>query len=282
MKSGRWAIIGMGVFITTGVFAFTQFGRAADPDGGQAVANAASEFEAQSAEGFRWTGRLASGQVEVKGINGDIRVSRADGSEIELVAQAKGRKSDPSTVRVERIEHAGGITFCAVYPTPEGEDANVCAPGSGGRMNTHRNDVAVDFELRLPADLDFVGRTVNGEIEADNLGADVMAQTVNGDVEISTAGFAQAETVNGSIDVSMGASDFSRGAEFSTVNGSITLDVDDAVNANLDASWLNGGFESDLPFTLDGRLGKRSARGVLGDGGPELELKTVNGSIRIR
>ena len=62
----------------------------------------------------------------------------------------------------------------------------------------------------------------------------------------------------------------------------ITLDVDDGADATVNASWLNGGFESDLPFTLDGRIGKRSARGVLGDGGPELELQTVNGSIRIR
>ena len=53
-------------------------------------------------------------------------------------------------------------------------------------------------------------------------------------------------------------------------------------DADVHASWLNGGFESDLPFTLDGRIGKRSARGILGDGGPELELQTVNGSISIR
>ena len=63
---------------------------------------------------------------------------------------------------------------------------------------------------------------------------------------------------------------------------SITLDVADGVDANVMAQWLNGGFESEIPFTLDGRIGKRSARGVLGDGGPELSLETVNGSIRIR
>ena len=42
-----------------------------------------------------------------------------------------------------------------------------------------------------------------------------------------------------------------------------------------------GGFESDLPFTLEGRMSRRSARGALGDGGAQIELKTVNGSIRI-
>jgi hypothetical protein len=287
MKSVRWAIIAMGIFAATATYAVAQsgaFGKLMDAfgsEGASVVSNV--ESTAQSAQDFSWTGRLSAGEaLEIKGINGDITVSRASGSEIEVVAEARGRRADPSTVRIERVEHAGGLTFCAVYPTPEGDRENYCGPGSEGRMNTHDNDVVVDFEVRLPADIDFVGHTVNGEVFAEGLGADVTAETVNGSIEISTEGFARAETVNGDIDVRMGAAEFASGAEFSTVNGSITLDVDDGVNADVDASWLNGGFESELPFTLEGRIGKRSARGVLGDGGPELELNTVNGSIRIR
>lgn len=289
MKSVRWAIIGMGVFATTATFAVAQsgaFGRLIDAFGAEgdgSAANAGSRADGASAQDYRWSGRLADGQaVELKGINGDIRVVSAQGSEIELVAEARGRKSDPSTVRIERVEHDQGLTFCAVYPTPEGERPNRCEPGSDGRMNTRRNDVSVDFELRLPDAIDLVARTVNGDVFADDLGGDVVAMTVNGDIEVSTEGFAQAETVNGDIDVRMDDADFERGADFSTVNGSITLDVADAVDADVRASWLNGGFESDLPFTIDGRIGKRSARGTLGDGGAELRLETVNGSIRIR
>ncbi len=283
MKSVRWAIIGLGVFITTGAFAFAQSGLFSG-DGEAVSANLGVRGSAaQSAEDFRWSGRLAPGRtLEIKGINGDISVRGTEGARIEVVAEARGRRSDPSSVRIERVEHARGITFCAVYPTPEGKRANECAPGSEGRMNTERNDVTVDFEVLLPADLHLAARTVNGEVLAYDLGGDVRANTVNGDIEVSTDGFARAETVNGSIDVAMGASDFREGAEFSTVNGSITLDVDDEVDADVRASWLNGGFESDLPFTLEGRVGKRSARGVLGQGGAELVLQTVNGSIRIR
>ena len=289
MKSVRWAIIGMGVFAATATFAVAQSGaferlaRAIGSDEVSVAANQGGAGTGEAAQDFRWAGRLDAGEaIEIKGINGDISVTRASGSEIEVVAEARGRKSEASTVRIERVDHADGITFCAVYPTPEGERVNECAPGSAGRMNTRNNDVSVDFEIRLPANLDFIGRTVNGEVFADGLGGDVTAETVNGDIEVSTEGFARAETVNGDIDIEMGASDFSEGAGFSTVNGSITLDVADGVDADVDASWLNGGFESDLPFTLDGRIGKHSARGMLGDGGPTLELETVNGSIRIR
>lgn len=237
----------------------------------------------QSATDFRWSGRVPAGEsLEIKGVNGSIEVVRAEGDRVVVVTEARARRSDPGSVRVERVEHAGGMTFCAVYPTPEGRAENRCEPGAGGRMNTERNDVQVDFRIELPDGVSFVGRTVNGEVRAEDLRSDVSATTVNGDVEITTTGFARAETVNGSIDAVMGSADLRDGAAFSTVNGSITLDLPDDVDADLDASWLNGSFESDLPFLLQGRVSRRSARGVLGEGGPTLELETVNGSIRIR
>lgn len=238
----------------------------------------------EAAEDFRWTGRLASGdELEIKGINGDIIVEPARGNEVTVTAQARGRRSDPESVRIERVEHANGVTFCAVYPTPErAREENRCAPGSAGRMNTHNNDVEVTFTIQVPAGVSFIGNTVNGEIEAFDLENDLELMTVNGDVELSTTGFAEAETVNGSIDARMGEMDRIGGARFSTVNGSIDLDVPNGIDADVDASWLNGGFDSDIPLRINGRMSRKSAQGVFGDGGPDLELETVNGSIRIR
>ena len=66
------------------------------------------------------------------------------------------------------------------------------------------------------------------------------------------------------------------------MNGSISLDLPDDVNANVDARWVNGSLEADSPLELMiNRLSRRAAQGVLGEGGPELDLETVNGSIRI-
>lgn len=255
---------------------------------GMGVASAENQAEATSPAGrsavdYRWTGRMDAGaSLEIKGLNGSIDAVAARGDEVVVTAEARARRSDPASVRIERVEHADGITFCAVYPTPEGREPNTCAPGSAGRMNNQRNDVQVDFRVAVPEGVTFVGRTVNGGVEAVGLRSDVRAFTVNGDVEVSTTGFAEAETVNGSIEASMGSTELRDGVEFSTVNGSIVLDLPDGIDAELDASWLNGSFESDIPFLLQGSLSKRSARGVLGDGGPRLELETVNGSIRIR
>ena len=232
---------------------------------------------------FVWTGTLDAGDViQIRGVNGKIVAAAASGDEVEVVAIKRARRSDPDEVRIEVVEHAGGVTVCAVYPTPRGKRENRCGPGDDFRMNTERNDVQVDFEVRVPAGVEFEGRTVNGDIEALDLEADARVSTVNGDIEVTTNGFAEATTVNGSIRASMGSTPFAEGVTFSTVNGSIVLDLPDDIDAELDASWVNGSLETDLPFRLQGRVSRTSARGVLGDGGPELTLNTVNGSIRIR
>ena len=281
MKKLHVVMAGMiAVSATATVFAIRA--SAGPAEGGAMVGNAGQERASESANDFYWSGRVASGDaVEIKGINGDVTIERATGSEVVVTAEAHGRRSNPETVRVEMVEHAGGVTFCAVYPTPEGKRENYCGAGDDGRMSTENNDVSVTFRVELPADVHVIGRTVNGDVEAFDLASDVQANTVNGDIEISTTGFAAAETVNGSIEAEMGARDLMSDIAFSTVNGSISLDLHDAVDADLDASWLNGSFESDVPFTLEGRMSRRSARGALGDGGPHIELKTVNGSIRI-
>jgi DUF4097 and DUF4098 domain-containing protein YvlB len=218
--------------------------------------------------------------LEIKGVNGPISARAAEGDEIQVVAMKSGRRSDPEEVRIDVIEHSGGVTLCAVYPTPRGKPDNECGVGSDGRNSTENNDVRVEWEVRVPRDVRFRGRTVNGDVEAMDLGRHIDVATVNGDVELTTDGFAEARTVNGSIRARM-AGDPSEDVSFETVNGSIELDVDPDLDADLDASWLNGDLETDLPFQIQGRLGRRSAEGRLGEGGHRLRLKTVNGSIRI-
>ena len=236
---------------------------------------------AQQVGDFTWHGAVSTGgAIEVKGVNGDVIAERADGGEIEVRAEKTARRSDPDDVRIEVIEHSGGVTLCAVYPSSGGRE-NSCEAGSGGRNNVRNNDVQVTFYVKVPAGVEFRGRTVNGDIEVNDLASDVSAHTVNGDIEIATTGFAEANTVNGSIEAAMGSFDIERGLSFSTVNGSISLDVPDDIDADVDARWVNGSLEADLPLTLVGRLSKQAAQGVLGEGGPELNLKTVNGSIHL-
>ncbi len=230
---------------------------------------------------FRWQKTLGHDQtLEIKGVNGEVSASPAGGGAVEVVASKHGRRSDPADVEIEVVEHAGGVTICAVYPSA-GNRPNECRPGEGGRMDTRNNDVSVDFEVRIPAGVRFVGRTVNGSVEAEGLAADADGYTVNGGVRIGTSGVARAETVNGGIRAAMGRADWSGPLSFKTVNGSIRLELPASTSADVKAETVNGDITTDFPLTVKGRFGRRMS-GTIGAGGRSLDLETVNGSIELR
>jgi len=233
---------------------------------------------------FNWHGRLAPGKrVEVKGVNGDVRAVFTTGAEVVVTAAKHARRSDPEDVKIEVVEYDGGVTICAVYPTPRrARRENTCEVGDSWHTNTEDNDVTVDFEVKIPAGVQFGGQTVNGEMSAEGMKADVSAHTVNGSVRVTTTGIAEAGTVNGSVYVEMGRADWTNELEFSTVNGGLTLVLPATLNAEVDASTVNGDLVTDYPMMISGRFGKHRMRGTIGTGGRSLNLNTVNGEIRLR
>ena len=243
------------------------------------AATTGSSRDSSGQENLQWSWTLAPGKtIEIKGVNGAIHAQRATGSKVEVRAWKHAHHSDPDEVKVEFVEHPGGITVCAVYPGY----GNSCTPGEGGSMSTHNNDVVVDFEVRVPAGVGFTGRTVNGAVEAESLDGPVEAHTVNGRVDVSTTRIAVATTVNGSITARLGSLTGRDKVEFHTVNGSITLELPATTNADLRASTVNGSIDTDLPVMVQGSMGRHHIEGQIGKGGTDLDLETVNGSIRLR
>jgi len=237
---------------------------------------------AQQAQDWDWRGAVDRGDaIEIKGVNGGIKASGASGGQVVVSAVKKGKDDDPASVRIEVVEHSGGVTICAVYPDVEGKK-NECAPGDGGRLSTRDNDVSVSFTVQVPSGVRLVATTVNGDIEAGGLGADAAATTVNGDVKVSTTGLARATTVNGSIQASMGRADWDGTLNFNTVNGSITVNLPDGVSTDVSASTVNGSMNTDFPLTVKGRFSNKSMHGTIGTGGRGLEMATVNGSIHLK
>lgn len=237
---------------------------------------------AQQAQDWEWQGNVDRGDaIEIKGINGGIKATGTSGGQVTVSAIKKGKDDDPADVRIEVVEHSGGVTICAVYPDANGKK-NECAPGDGGRLSSKNNDVSVSFTVQVPAGVRFIGTTVNGEIEAGNLEADVVATTVNGGVKVSTSGLVKATTVNGSIHASMGRADWNGTLSFNTVNGSITVSLPPGVNTEVSAATVNGGMKTDFPLTITGRFSMKNMHGTIGSGGRELEIETVNGSIHLK
>ncbi len=248
------------------------------------LAGVAASAQVQAEGEFHWTGRLAAGKrLEIKGVSGDVHATAATGDQIEVTATKHARRSDPESVEIKVVPSDEGVTICAVYPTPRrAREPNECTTGDHWSSSTEDNDVSVDFEVRVPAGIKFYGHTVNGAVEVEHLGADVWAYTVNGSVHVSTTGTAEATTVNGSIAAQLGRADWADAVEFTTVNGGITLDLPANLSAEVRASTVNGDVTSDFPLTVTGRFGPRRFHGTIGQGGRELKLSTVNGSIRLR
>ena len=129
--------------------------------------------------------------------------------------------------------------------------------------------------------MNFVGRTVNGEVIGSGLQSDAQAHTVNGSIKLSTTGLATANTVNGSVNVALGRADWPGDVAFKTVNGGITLTLPPVFDAELQIETVNGTIRTDFPITVTGAVTPRRLRGTVGSGGHQLSVKTVNGSVKL-
>jgi len=191
---------------------------------GPAIAPAIEGMQKQSVqEETLWHGWVPSGQlVEINNVHGNVLAEAAEGDEIEVIALKRGT-DDPEQVAIEVVEHKGGVTICAVYPNANPEHPFDCRPSHGGGFRTAAtsdsethirwenggggdvllNDLSVDFLVRLPKRLRFIGRTVEGNVSAHLLEQDVEAHSVRGDVRVdmnsSFGAEVRAETATGSV-----------------------------------------------------------------------------------
>jgi DUF4097 and DUF4098 domain-containing protein YvlB len=146
-------------------------------------------------------------------------------------------------------------------------------------------DVKVDYEVRLPAGVEFEGMVVSGDIEAEGLQSDVSVTTVDGTISVVTTGRAWANSVSGDIEIDMG--DFGGGdLDFHTVSGDITLWLPSNFAANVEFSSLSGDFDTDFDMDIRNRNERRwvgsKVEGTIGGGGRDLSVNTVSGDVTIR
>jgi Toastrack DUF4097 len=240
---------------------------------------------------FTWSGTVREGRwVYVRSLNGPVRVEQGTGDKVEIRGEKRWRRGDPEDVKitVRQVGAGGGdVIACAVWNdrTTCDEDGYHSSRGDNWCWwvcNNNRNDVQVEFIVRLPAGVKIEATTVNGGIEIDGATSNVVAHTVNGTVLAkSSGGPVSAHTTNGDIIVRSAALNSDR-TEYTTTNGSITVELGGSVNADVDMRTVNGRLSSDFPLTVEGSFSPRRLHATLGKGGTTLRLSTVNGSIRLR
>lgn len=245
----------------------------------------AAEAAPRTGTPFSWSGTLAAGKrVSIHGVSGSVRARPATGRTVEVSATKSSNRCDPERARVEVVAHADGVTFCVVSLDKNGRARESCtADGIRSRhWDFDDDEINFDFEVSIPAGVDFEVDWVNGEVTAEQLDGDLDLETVNGDVVFSTKRTARAETVNGSIQGSIGSPSWTGTLAFESVNGDVQLNLPRSLRASIRAETVHGEIESDFPGNLEGDWGPQSFRGEIGGGGSRLRIETVNGSVRLR
>jgi DUF4097 and DUF4098 domain-containing protein YvlB len=228
----------------------------------------------------------SGGTFSLKNVNGSITITTWMEDKVDIKA-LKTTKGDPDKLKEVKIE---------VEATTNSVSVNTIFP----KWKNIR--VSVNYEVKVPQGVNLgkvkstngsvyitgpVGHTnastTNGRIELDGAKGTISLSSTNGRIEaVNIIGELDADTTNGTIVLEMLS--FEDKIKAKTTNGSITLRVGslEKVNADFSARTVNGSISLDLPVTLRSmKKSRRSLEGQIGQGGPEISLRTVNGSIKI-
>lgn len=140
----------------------------------------------------------------------------------------------------------------------------------------------MSYRVQVPSSYDLTLNASNGAVNVTDVRGNINAETANGSIRLTDlGGRVRARTSNGSTHVQVSGTKWDgEGLSVVTANGSARLDLPQNFSAELAVSTNNGGINIDFPVTVEGRLG-RSVETTLGTGGPRLEVRTSNGSVRV-
>jgi hypothetical protein len=254
-----------------------------------AIALPAAAQQRRTENAFNWSGRVPAGRwIRIRNLNGSITVGQASGDNVEVTATKQWRRGDPNVVRFETKKFGPGdesVVICALWGDNSSCDENGYDSHNDRRDRRARdnNDVSVDFHVLLPKGVKVGVNTVNGAVTVDGATAEVDAGTINGEVSVATTGSpVNATDINGSVHARLGRLDSDGSMEFSTINGSVTVEFTGDFGADVDLQTLNGSLNTNFPMTMSGRLDPKHLRAHVGrPGGPNLRLKTINGSVEL-
>lgn len=209
----------------------------------------------------------SGGKFTLDNVNGSVHVDGWDREEVEVQAIKTSTDGDDDEVEKVTIEvnaHPMEVAVHTRYPH-----------GGGG-------EVAVEYRVRVPYRV-LLGdvQTVNGSVSVRGVAGRGDLRSVNGNVEVmDSSGRFSAHTTNGNIQLDLRQLSDGDPMMLETVNGSVLLKLPHDAHAELHANAMNGDFYSELPVASKYAYG-RVFSGELGSGGGDINMRTVNGAIRL-
>jgi DUF4097 and DUF4098 domain-containing protein YvlB len=208
------------------------------------------------------------------------------------------RAWDQPRIHIHAVKHVESRDADAARSAMKALTLTVSQPNGGLRIDTKypkSNDgilewiagtsvnLSVTYEVVVPRTMNLQIENTNGGVEASDVSGSHRVETTNGHIRLARcAGDLDAETTNGGIEAELTSVTAGHVVRLETTNGAIRARLPRKLAASLDASTTNGGIESDLPVATRGKLEKHTLRGTINGGGPDLRLRTTNGSIHIQ
>lgn len=221
----------------------------------------------------------ASGRLEASVSNGAVAVA-AVGNAREVVVRAR------LITQAETMDDARAIAKEVTISLNNGrlEATGPRSSWSSGWRSGNRRSWHVSYRAEVPARYDLNLDAANGAISVEGVNGALELETANGSMTlVDLGGRVRARTSNGSVSVKVGGSRWDgEGLSVTTANGSARLELPSSYNAELSVGTNNGSLTLDIPVTVSGELGRRrNIDTTLGSGGPRLEVRTSNGSLRV-
>jgi hypothetical protein len=238
---------------------------------------------------FTTTGRP---DVELSTFDGSIEIRPWDKPEVQVIVEKRGpSRSSIADIEVNASQSGNHITVETrwagrtggfLFGWSRGARLIVSLPASSDIL-AKSGDGSIDVE-HVDGRIEL--RTGDGSIRGHEIGGNLNVQTGDGSITVDgTFAGLRAHSGDGSVRIHAAAGvDTSSDWEISTGDGSVTLELPDGFNADLDAHTGDGGIHV-REITLSnvtGEITRNSVRGRLGSGGHLLRVRTGDGSITLR
>jgi len=232
-------------------------------------------------------------KLSVDNTNGKIRIFRSE-------------KDSVMTVKVDISKY---VTKKEMDNPIKGVDVDIDSAGSEIKISesiekdkgVFKFDIGksttVNFDIYVPAGISVKIDGTNGKLEIEGVGNDISADITNGNVKIVKAyGNLKFDLTNGNLNANV---DSTKGIDFETVNGNITLNIGKDFSGVFKAKTVNGkivrknlNFDKSNEFVesdesvesdefIDSNEWKKDFKGSIGKSDARINLNTTNGKITI-
>ena len=230
-------------------------------------------------------------KLDVSLVTGSIKVIGYEGKDVVIEVKGEGHKKDDGDNQMDGMHRISG-----------GDNLEVTAKEKNNKVTVSSGlpNKMVSLTIKVPQGASNIKlETVNdGMISVSNVSGDLEVTNVNGAINMDgISGSVVANTVNGMLKVSFKSVDAKSAMAFSTLNGDVNVTFPAGIRANFKLKTDQGSIYTDFDMTTDPSTPKvtKTAKdgmyrlamdewvyGKVGGGGPEVMMKTMNGSIYIK